>query len=125
MKKILRTSLFFLFAAAFAAVSGRLFLSMDGEDTFIRTDAVSFVKPSADADAPSEAIPVMTPTGGYYIIREYGGIIGIFSVNSPDTPETTLDVYVFTLPAETADMLKVGIRCDETELVRYIEAFTS
>lgn len=124
MKKIIRTAIFSLFIAAFTAVSGQLFSSMDGEDTFIRTNAVSFVKPSEDADEPSEALPVMTPCG-YYIIREHNGVIGIFGEDDTETPEMTLDVYVFTLPSDTADMLKAGIRCDETELLRYIEAFTS
>ncbi len=125
MKKIIRTSFFVLFISAFAAVSGQLFSSMDGDDTFVRTDAVSFVKPTDITNAPSEALPVMTPSGKYYIIREHEGVIGIFGSDDTEAPEMTLDVYVFTLPSDTADMLRYGIRCNENDLLRYIEAFTS
>lgn len=125
MKKIIRTASFALFIAAFAAVSGGLFSSMDKNDTFIKTDSVSFVKQTEEENTPEEALPVMTPTGEYYIIREHNGMIGIFASETPETPEMTLDVYVFTLPDGVAELLKSGITCDKSDLYRYIEAFTS
>ncbi len=128
MKNSIRVSVSVIFLAAFTAVSGQLFSSMNsGEETFIKTDSASFIKSDSISvtSTPSDAICTMTQSDTSYIIREYDGKVGIFTSSDTELPMLTLDVYVFTLPNVVSNGLKNGIRCNITELYSYIDAFTS
>lgn len=126
MKSLIRTSVSVIFIAAFAAVSGQLFSSMSsGEETFTKADTASFIKSDIISPTQSDAVYTITQYDTSYIIREYGGKIGVFSASDTELPMLTLDVYVFTLPSVISEGLKNGIRCSATELYSYIDAFTS
>ncbi len=58
-----------------------------------------------------------------YTVKEYGGKIGIFSGGN-DTPETVLNVFVFTLPESDRSMLKEGFEIDEKSICSVIEDYT-
>lgn len=82
---------------------------------------------ASDGEGAAEAIAVFAPdeeAGGHYIVRDVDGRVAIFA-DGEDTPICTLDVFVFTLPEKTAEMLKSGIECDDDGLRLLIEAFTS
>ncbi len=61
---------------------------------------------------------------GEYLLRSYGLKVGVFR-NDETCPLYVVDVYLFTLPEETRNSLDEGIYCDFSELITYIEAFTS
>lgn len=125
MKKIIRTSASVILISAFAAVSGALFASMESEETFEITESASFVRAETDDESPSDVVFTVSHCDTRYILREYNGKIGIFETSDDETPLKTLDVYVFTLPENVSEALKVGIGCDIDELYRYIDSFTS
>ncbi len=75
------------------------------------------------SSAQEEVLPVFADTEKY-ILREYGGRIGIFKAGH-DTPSEVLGVYVFTLPKADQNALSVGITVYGSENLRaLIEDFT-
>lgn len=123
MKNIFRKSVIALAVAAFLAVSTNL-----GGRMYTDKDSV-FSAPASGSAAEinlEDAAPVFAPDTAEvaYIIRETDGKIGVFAVGS-DTPEYVLNIFVFTLPEATAELLREGIECDTEGLSLLIESFTS
>lgn len=62
---------------------------------------------------------------GGYMLREYGGIIGVFSAGGSE-PISVIDVDVRTLPEADRRALASGVfAADEDELNRRIEDYSS
>lgn len=126
MKKIFRR------AAAALVIAYALGLGIKTEG-LLRSDGASPF--SADAsgesyrcDPPKDdaALPVFSEAEGKTVIlRETdSGKIGVF-LPGETTTEYTLDVFVFTLPEETASRLREGIECDAETVSELIDYLTS
>jgi len=66
-----------------------------------------------------------TPQNDYYTVTEYQGKIAVFK-NSDTIPLEVYDSYVSHLPEHDRQLLKDGLRADNTvELQKIIEDYTS
>lgn len=139
MKKIFRQATMALLISSLLAVSTNIGSVIYGSSQSLFfspasgtvSDGIS-VKDSADGvddayDRDSGSVQVLSPADGKrktYILRETDGKIGVYA-SGADTPVFVLDVYVFTLPEKTAEMLRDGIECDDEGLSMLIDSFTS
>ena len=125
VKKLVRRTAGVFTAAALLSVSAFLFGMI-----YENRSALPIIKDASSAalsenGAADDAAEVISPfiDGKMYTVREYNGRVAVFG--GGDEPEFTLDVFVFTLPAETAEMLRYGIECDCEGLSYLIDALTS
>ena len=129
MKKILKQASTALIIASFIGVTGSAADAIYGNGTtsFRSYASGSVIYADTHTESTDDAVAsVFAPSGdgGSYILRETGGKIGVFAYGS-DTPEMVLNVFVFTLPEETAELLCQGIECDAGYLSELIDALTS
>lgn len=116
----------FLLASLFSAIvdiGGDIFgIKNTPLPSLAEQENLTVTKNAEDGDFVSVA--AMDDGGTSFIIRETGGKVGIFAEGS-DTPEYTLDIYIFTLPEKAAALLRDGIVCDAEGLSYLIESLTS
>lgn len=130
MKKIFRQATLALLIASLFSVSAGLGGVIYGASQSAFLSPVSGTMSgniSGEGSDAEASVPVIAPdhsTGETYILRETDGKIGVFTEGA-DTPALVLDVFVFTLPPKTAQMLRDGIECDAEGLSLLIDAFTS